>query len=209
MTMTFYHYWRSSCSWRVRWALALKKVPHQSVHINLLRGEHTTKDYLQLNPSGYVPCLVINDKPYGESLAMLEWLEEAYPQNPLLPNDPLGRMTVRQLSLIVVAGTQPMQNLEAQKFFSDDADERAAYARHWIARGMDSLEKMVALNGGKYAFGDSLTIADLCLVPQAYNAMRFGMLLSGYPATEQVYNRCRELTECNSSAPEKQPEATP
>src|SRR3954470_1112807 len=96
--LTLYHYWRSSCSWRVRWALAIKKIPHQLKHINLLAGEHNTPEYKKLNPSGAVPMLEVQGRFYGESLAIIEWLDEAYPAHPLLPSDPASRMLVRQLA---------------------------------------------------------------------------------------------------------------
>src|SRR5947209_1533710 len=108
--LTLYHYWRSSCSWRVRWGLALKGLAYESVAVDILAGEQRSQAYLAKNPAGFLPTLVVDGRPFAESLAILEWLDETVPAPPLLPRDPLQRLTVRQLAMTIVAGTQPLQN---------------------------------------------------------------------------------------------------
>lgn len=199
--LTLYHYWRSSCSWRVRWALAAKKIEYKAIAVNLLKSEQSAPEFLKRNAMGTVPTLLVGDKPLGESLAIIEWLEETYPTPNLLPKDPIQRAIVRQLSLLIVAGTQPLQNLSVQKYYCPDEKKRMEDGRHWIGRGLKAYEKLVASHHGKFSVGDSVTLADLCLVPQCYNAERFEFDLKSVPIVEQIYRRCRELPDCKASEP--------
>lgn len=200
-SLTLYHYWRSSCSWRVRWALAIKGVGYQPVHINLLKGEQTSPQFLEKNPMGTVPALHVGGKILGESLAILEWIEENYPTPALFPEDSFDRALARQLSLIIVAGTQPLQNLSVQKYYCPDDKKKAEDGRHWIGRGLKAYEKLVAKSHGLYSLGDTVTVADLCLIPQCYNAERFEYSLSQVPIIREIYQRCRELPECKAAEP--------
>ncbi len=209
-SMVLYHYWRSSCSWRVRWALALKGVPYESRPVNILTGEHRAEAYLRTNPSGLLPALVVDGKPYGESLALLEWIEETWKDPPLLPQEPLARLRVRQLALTIVSGTQPLQNPSALKQFVPDDKARPAQARHFIAKGLGIYEELLARGGdGEFSFGDKLTLADLCLVPQVYNAKRFDVDMAAFPRSAAIFERCSKTKECEASAPHNQPGATP
>jgi len=205
--ITLYHYWRSSCSWRVRWALAIKGVAYESKPINLLKGEQRSPAYLKLNPSGTVPCLVVDGIPYGESLAMLEWIEEKFPQRALLPQDPGSRMRVRQMCLAIVAGTQPLQNLSVQNFYSTDAVKKIAWAKHWNHLGMQAFANLIEAHAGTFCFGSQLTLADLCLIPQFYNAIRFGVDVDQFPKLKKIYEHCLALPECDAAAPHNQPGA--
>ena len=201
--ITLYHYWRSSSSWRVRWSLELKKIPHKLVAIDLLKAEHQSPNYLQKNPAGQVPCLQVDNKFFNESLPILEWLEELYPQPALLPSLPDERLEVRALALTIVAGTQPMQNLAAQRYYSDDIERRKIYSQHWIKRGLSAYESMLKLNqsSGLYSFGNQISLADLCLIPQCYNAERFEVDLNNFPLMQAINQRCLATQACKASSP--------
>ena len=196
------HYWRSSCSWRVRWALSWKKLPFRCTHVDLLQSENHSKTYLQENPFGYVPVLLVDDVPHFESLAIIAWLEETYPQHPLLPIDPPSRLLVRQLTHIIAMGVQPLQNMYAQRYYSANAQERQRYACHYISRGFSAYEHcLVCMGAGTYSFGERPTVADLCLVPQVYNALRFSCDMSAFPNIMRIYQTCQMLKSCQISSP--------
>jgi maleylacetoacetate isomerase len=199
--ITLFHYWRSSSSWRVRWALDIKQVSYRLKHINLLEAEHQQDPYMNLNPTGLVPCLQVGDKYFAESSAIIEWLEETYPQSPLLPKDNLFRMHVRALAQIITAGVQPLQNLKAQRYFSSNKDQQHEYARFWIEQGFLAYERMAKPSCKQFSFASSITVADLCLIPQVYNAKRFGVDLQKYPLIKNIYENCLETDACQSSAP--------
>ncbi|MFH4977058.1 hypothetical protein AB6A40_003767 [Gnathostoma spinigerum] len=171
-----YSYWRSSCSWRVRAALELKGIEYECKTINLVENDQVAKEYLRMNPVGYVPTFVHKNAVIFESLAILEYLEEAFPdRQALLPKDPIGRATVRAIALQIIAGIQPLQNLKVLKTINADyggPSARASWAIRWIERGFEGLEKHLEKTSGKYCYGDEITIADVCLVPQVYNAKR-------------------------------------
>jgi maleylacetoacetate isomerase len=207
--LTLYHYWRSSCSWRVRWALALKGLSYESVPVNLLQGEHRSDSYLAMNPNGQVPTLKVGDRYLSESMAIIEWLEESYPYAPLLPKDPWDRALVRELSMMVVSGIQPVQNLKVQRHYSEDQKMREAWSRHFIEEGFQALEKKLETYSGPYAFGETLTLADIALVPQVYNALRVGVEMRRYPRIEAIFSHCIKTDECEKAAPHRQPGAQP
>ncbi len=199
--LTLYHYWRSSCSWRVRWALAIKKVEYKLIAVDLLKAEHQSTEYLKKSPLGFVPCLEVNGTPLVESLAILEWIEETYPTPALLPADPILRARARQLSMMIVSGIQPLQNLSVQKYYCPDDKKRMEDGRYWIKRGFDSIEKVLAKTAGDFCIGNSITFADLCLIPQCYNADRFELPISQFPKINEIYVRARKLAECKASEP--------
>ncbi len=203
--ITLHHYWRSSCSWRVRWALKLKGVPYATVPVNILTGEHKAPAYVAKNPAGFLPGLEINGTVYGESLAMIDWLDETYPEPALLPKDPFERMRVRQLAMIIASGTQPLQNPSVVGFYTKDAEKKRSYAAHWIANGLKTFQE-VRLSGkpGLYSFGDSITTADLCLIPQIYNALRFDINMDDFKDLKAIYDRCLLLPACSAAAPHNQ-----
>lgn len=207
--MKLYHYWRSSCSWRVRWALELKGLKVESIPVNLLQNEQKAAGYALKNPMQAVPTLEVDGKPLSESLAILEWLEEKYPTPALLPSDPFSRAKVRELSLIIAAGTQPLGNLKVLQYVASDQGERAAFAKHWITNGLMAYEKKVRETAGTYSFGGNVTIADLCLIPQCYNAERFAVDLGQFPLIKGIYDRCLKTKACEKAAPHNQPGAAP
>jgi maleylacetoacetate isomerase len=207
--ITLYHYWRSSCSWRVRWALIHKQIPYNDVPINLLANEQNSPAYLAVNPGGFVPAISYNGMVFGESIAIMEWLEDAFPGRPLLPQNPTDRLRVRQVCQLIVSGIQPIQNLSVMRKHSSDATEQSAWARHWISAGLEKVEKIVSPHSGSFCFGGQLTMADLCLVPQIYNAVRFNVDLTAFPTLARINQLCLQLTDCQTAAPHNQKGATP
>jgi maleylacetoacetate isomerase len=205
-SITLYHYWRSSASWRVRWGLELKRIPHTKVAVNLLEGQEKQQTYLQRNPSGYVPCLVVGEHaPLGESLAILEWLEENYPTPSFFAGDSFRRAMIRRLAETVNSGIQPLQNLDVTKKVSDDKEKQAEWTRHWIERGMAVYENLLSgidRKGLKFSVSDQPTLADLCLIPQCYSVLRFGVDLARFPQCKAIYEYALSTPECKASAPE-------
>ena len=174
-------YWRSSSSYRVRIALAYKKLAYESVLVNLLAGEQSAPANVANNPMGHVPTLFIDGVPYVESVAIMELLEELYPYPPLLPTSARDRALVRGLVQTVNAGIQPLQNLSVlDKVGGDDQEKRGAWMKFFISRGLGAFEAL-ASEKGPFAFGEAFTMADVCLVPQLYNARRFDLPLDAFP----------------------------
>ncbi len=204
-----YEYWRSSCSWRIRWALLLKSVPYTSVHIHLLKNEQNHPDFLLKNPSGTVPTLQTPTGYFSESFAILEWLEERYPSPALLPVDPDSRMYVRQLALTLLAGTQPLQNLSAMNYARETPEGRKEWMQHWIHRGLRTYETLLLSQGrsGTFSCASELSFADLCLVPQCYNALRVGIDLDAYPTLNGIYQRALLTDACQRAHPDQHPHA--
>jgi len=213
MNLTLYGYYRSSASWRVRIALALKGLPYTSIPVHLVRdgGEQHHDAYRALNPMREVPTLDVDGVPVAQSIAIIELLNELAPDPPLLPESPLGRAHVRQVAEVINASIQPVQNLRVlQKLDADfgaGTDGKAAWAAHWIRSGFDGLEPLIARHAGAYAYGDQITIADLCLVPQVYNARRFNVDLAPYPTIHAVDARLAEHPAFITAHPEAQPDA--
>jgi maleylacetoacetate isomerase len=178
--LTLYDFFRSSAAWRVRIALALKQVPHQSVHIHLMKegGQHRGPAYQALNPQERVPVLEIGGNVIGQSFAILEYLEETYPNPPLLPKEPVARAHVRALALAIVADIHPLQNLRVRDYVEKDLgqgkDGVIAWCKHWIEDGLRGLEGMARKTKGPFLYGAQPTLADCCLVPQMFNLRLFG-----------------------------------
>lgn len=210
LDLELFQYWRSSCSWRVRWALFHKEIDFKSTPVNLLKREHKDPGYLAKNPAGTVPCLLVNGRPLSESMAILEWLEETFPTRPLLPNDGFSRQRVRQLCQTIVSGIQPLQNLEVLTHVSEAGMDRAEFARFYIRKGLETYEKLVVKFGlaGTYSMGSQLTLADLCLIPQCYNARRFNIDPNEFPNISRIEAHCLKLDSCKKAIPEKQPGAS-
>ena len=185
MKLVLYDYYRSSASYRVRIALNLKGVAYARVPVNLLEGEQQADGYRARNPLGFVPMLVVDGRPMTQSLAILAWLEAAAREPPLLPADPGDQAHVRALVLTIVADIHPLNNLRVLKRLTAmgiDQAGRDEWYRHWIAEGFDALEALASPRAGAFLFGDAPTLADVCLVPQMYNARRFNVPLEAYPA---------------------------
>lgn len=201
-----YDYFRSSASYRVRIALNLKGLAYDSVPVSLLDNAQRAPEYLSKNPQGLVPALLDGEQLLTQSLAICEYLEETYPQPALLPNDAIGRARVRALALSIACDIHPLNNLrvlrrlEAQ-FAADQAGKDAWY-QHWIQSGFEVFEQQIQSTHGQYCFGDTVTLADLALVPQVYNARRFNCDLSAYPTMLAIEQRCLALDAFARATPE-------
>ena len=201
-----YDYFRSSASYRVRIALNLKGLAYDSVPVSLLDNAQRAPEYLSKNPQGLVPALLDGEQLLTQSLAICEYLEETYPQPALLPNDAIGRASVRALALSIACDIHPLNNLrvlrrlEAQ-FAADQAGKDAWY-QHWIQSGFEAFEQQIQSTHGQYCFGDTVTLADLALVPQVYNARRFNCDLSAYPTMLAIEQRCLALDAFARATPE-------
>ena len=201
-----YDYFRSSASYRVRIAPNLKGLAYDSVPVSLLDNAQRAPEYLSKNPQGLVPALLDGEQLLTQSLAICEYLEETYPQPALLPNDAIGRARVRALALSIACDIHPLNNLrvlrrlEAQ-FAADQAGKDAWY-QHWIQSGFEAFEQQIQSTHGQYCFGDTVTLADLALVPQVYNARRFNCDLSAYPTMLAIEQRCLALDAFARATPE-------
>lgn len=214
--MKLYGYFRSSAAYRVRIALNLKgiTVEHESKHLR--KGEHLKDDFAALNPQKLLPALRLDSGDIlTQSLAILEYLEETHPNPPLLPKDPIGRARVRSLALIPACEIHPVQNLRVmgyvrQKYGQDDADA-FAWARHWIEVGFEAYEKSIANDPatGTFSHGDTPTMADLCLIPQVFNAGRYGVDMGRFPTIARINATCLKLPAFDLAQPAKQFDAEP
>lgn len=208
--MELFNYWRSSCSWRIRWALLWKNIPCTLKSVNLLTLEQHSSWFQKISPTGLIPVLKVGEHYLYESLSILEWLEEKYPQPSLLPVNSLERAQVRSFALQIAAGIQPLQNLEVLKYSRSEPSEQQQFAAHWINRGLGKIEKhLQTIPNGTFCFGSQLTVADLCLIPQVYNAKRYGLNLADYPRSQAIYENCFKLESCRLSSPEYQNDAPP
>ena len=213
--MKLYTYFRSSAAYRVRIALNLKGLDYEAQPVHLLRdgGQHLADAYRAVNPSTLLPTLVDDDGAViGQSLAILEYLEETRPQTPLLPADPAGRARVRALALTVVADTHPLGNLRVLKYIKGEMglseEVKLEWHRHWLRGGLETLEAMLAGDGrtGVYSHGDAPTLADCCLVPQVFNAQRFEVDMAPYPTVVRINAACAALPAFQQAHPSQQPD---
>lgn len=209
MSLTLHGYWRSSAAYRVRLALGLKGLSYDSVAHDLRRGAQRAEDYRLLQPQGLVPVLETPDGPLIQSPAILEWLEERYPDPPLLPGESVGRAVVRAMAAIVACDIHPINNLRVLTRLREDmgADEAAIrrWIGHWVSEGFAALETLIAQHGDGYAYGDRPTLADCHILPQVYNAQRFAVDLSPYPLLTASAARLHALVP--DAAPEAQGDA--
>lgn len=213
--MKLYTFFRSSASYRVRIALNLKGLDYQQLPIHLRRGggEQWTSAYKAINPQGLVPTLEDGGRSFPQSLAIIEYLEELYPEPPLLPGDPAGRATVRGMALTIACEIHPLQNLRVLNYLRNELKHEETdinyWARHWITLGLLALEQMVTEipKRGKFCFGDAPSMADVVLIPQLYNAQRFSCDLSECPNLVQIEANCGALPAFSKAAPENQPDA--
>lgn len=213
--MKLYNYFRSSASYRVRIALNLKGLTYEYIPIHLRRGggEQYSPSYKALNPQGLIPTLEESGQVLSQSLAILEYLEERYPEPPLLPRDPADRAIVRSMALVVACEVHPLQNLRVLNYLQNtlhhSEEETQAWGRHWVSLGLGALEQMVRSvpNRSDFCFGNTPSFADLCLVPQFVNARRFGCDLSVCPTLVEIDASCRAMPAFANAAPEHQPDA--
>ena len=214
--MKLYDYFRSSAAFRVRIALNIKDLEAERESVHLRRKDQRSAAYLAVNPQGLVPALIDDDGTVvTQSMAIIEYLDETRPDAPrLLPEDPAGRARVRALSGAIACDIHPLNNLRVLRhidkiFDTDEATRNEAWYKHWIAEGMAGLEAMLAGSSqtGKFCHGNTPTMADCCLIPQIYNAERFGCDMSGYPTAMRINAACMELDAFQRALPEVQPDA--
>ncbi|UUM29535.1 maleylacetoacetate isomerase [Vibrio japonicus] len=211
--ITLYGYWRSSAAYRVRIALNLKGIEYQQKSIHLIKdgGEQHSDAFKQLNPSELVPVLVDGDIRLNQSLAIIDYLDEQYPDVLMVPKERETRYLVKALAQDIAVDIHPLNNLRVLQFLSSHgsfSDEmKNQWYQHWIEVGFQSLEKKLERTSGKYCVGDNITLVDVCLVPQVYNAERFNVDLSPFPVIRKVTASLREIAAFSQAAPEAQPDA--
>lgn len=211
--MKLYGYWRSSASYRIRIVLNAKGIDWEYVPVLLNRGEQREADFRKLNPSALVPVLECEGERLAQSAAIADFLEQRYPSPALLPSAPLERARVREMQHLVGCDIHPLQNLRVLNYLraehGQDDDGVAAWCRRWIGDGFAAYETLAAqrTGDGRYAVGDALTLADVWLVPQVYNAERFGLDLAPYPTIRSIAEHCGKLEAVASAHPARQPDA--
>ena len=211
--MRLYSYFRSSAAYRLRIALNLKGVDYDQVAVSLPEMAHREPDYASVNPQRLVPALVDRGRVVLQSLAAIEYLEETHPDPPLLPAEPGARAEVRALAQIVACDVHPLNNLRVLKYLEErlgqDEAARQAWYRHWIAEGFEALERLLCARAapGRFCCGDAPGLADICLVPQVFNARRFSCPTDAYPTTMRIVEACEALDPFARAHPSRQPDA--
>lgn len=212
MSRTLYGYWRSSAAYRVRIALGLKGLDYEQAMVDLRIGRQSAAEYLRLNPQGLVPLLVEEGgQALAQSLAIIEYLDEVYPEPKLIPGDAFQRAHIRSLAQVVACDVHPLNNLRVLNYLRNELGLAEpgvnAWAQRWIQAGFAALEAALAESAGPCLAGDTVTLADVCLVPQIYNARRVETDLSPYPGLLALEERLQALPAFDAARPENQPEA--
>lgn len=215
MELRLYSYWRSSAAYRVRIALNLKKLPHEIVPVHLVRdgGQQRAPDYSAMNPQQLVPVLTDGERVIRQSMAIIEYLDEAYDGAPLLPSEIRSRARTRALAQLIACDVHPLNNLRVLQYLGKhadfDEDAKATWYRHWIVEGFTALEALLdeSPTTGDFCEGDEPTLADLCLAPQVYNAIRYECPLRPYPSIRRIYANCMANEAFHQASPEQQPDA--
>lgn len=208
--MKLYSYFRSSAAYRVRIALNLKQIDYTIVPVNLLKKEHKSADYLAKQPQGLVPCLQTDDGQFiSQSGAMLAYLEEHYPETKLTPSESADLVKMRSFVDIIACDIHPICNLRILNYLTEtlevEADTKLTWIRHWINEGFAALEKM--LSASTFCFGEQVSLADIYLVPQVFNALRFEIDMTVYPKIMSVYQNCNQIDAFIQAKPENQKDA--
>ena len=210
--MTLYGYWRSSASYRVRIGLAIKGIDVNHVAVNLRDGSQKAQDHLSRNPQGFVPVLELEDgQQLTQSLAILNYLDETFPKPSLLPKDPILRAQIRGASLVIAADIAPIQNLSVLKYIRaeydcDDAQVKK-WVAHWITNGFTALEHMAQSHDTPFLMTQTPSLLECCLIPQIYNARRFGVDMDKFPRLKTVDAACQNLSAFIKAAPQNQADA--
>lgn len=206
-----FSYFRSSATWRVRTALAYKGIEYEYKAVNIMKGDQFNEEFTKLNPLGQVPALVIDGITLTQSLPIIEYLEETRPEKNLLPKDPAKRAKARQIAEIVNSGIQPITLITVQKRVADlgGDEKKQEWTNFYTKRGFEALEQVLQESAGKFCVGDDVTIADLCLIPQVFNANVFNVDLTAFPTVRRIYDTCLELDYFKAASPFSQPDCPP
>jgi maleylacetoacetate isomerase/maleylpyruvate isomerase len=213
--MKLFNYFRSSASFRVRIALAIKDLDYEYVPVHLVKGEHRQENYGAVSASGLVPTLETDGgESLGQSLAIIEYLDETHPEPPLLPGDPIGRARVRALAQLIACDIHPLNNLRVLRYLVRDLkvedEAKNTWYRHWVRSGLEMFEnELNRLPPSTYCHGDRPTLADCCLVPQIFNGQRFNTDFSGLPRTMGVFEACMKLPAFQQAQPSSCPDSEP
>jgi maleylacetoacetate isomerase len=209
--MRLHDYWRSSAAYRVRIALNFKGLAYEQVAVDLRAGAQRTPEFLEINPQRLVPVLEDDGVRLTQSLPILNYLEERYPEPALLPKDAAGRATSRAIAVAIACEIHPLNNLRVLQYLERDLGlgeaQRLVWYHHWVAEGFRAIETMLARSAGAFCVGDAPSLADVCLVPQVYNARRYQCELAPYPTIGRIDERCRQIVAFAKAAPERQPDA--
>lgn len=208
--MKLYDYFRSTTCYRVRIALHLKNISYEKISIHLINngGEQNSPEYQQINPQGLVPCLEVEGQQISQSLAIINYLDETVPSPALLPKNPMDKATVLSLALIIACDMHPLNNLRVlnqfKKQFNPSEEQIIEWYHRWLKAGFDAFEaKLQTIKRSKlFCFGDTVSLADLCLIPQVYNAQRYNFAMDAYPLINAINQHCLELATFQDAAPE-------
>lgn len=214
--ITLYSYWRSSAAYRVRIALNLKQLPHEIIPVSLVDngGEHRQAEYTAMNPQQLVPTLFHGDRVLRQSMAIIDYLDEVFPEVPMLLSDPRSSAWIRALSQMIACDVHPLNNLRVLAYLRDELGvsdaQRSDWYAHWIHQGFAAVERLLNENPivGDFCAGDSPSMADCVLIPQVYNARRFSVDLSEYPNIVRIWDQCQALAAFRQASPEQQVDAS-
>lgn len=211
--MKMYGFFRSGTSQRTRIVLNLKQINYELEPVSLMKNEHRNADFKTINPQGFVPVIKVNDQLLIQSPAIIEWLEETYPEHKLLPEDAIARAKVRAIAALVGCDIHPINNKRVLEYLRNtlklDDTQVESWCQHWIDEGFSALEKILAqdVTRGAYCVGNKPTLADAYLIPQVDSSKRFKVDLNKYPLIQSIYNACMQLPAFIKAAPENQPDS--
>ena len=213
--LRLYSFWRSSAAFRVRIALNLKQLAYDIEPVHLVKGggQQHTAEFSELNPQEFVPVLLHGNRILRQSTAIMEYLDDTWPENPLLPSVPRDAQRARAIAQMIACDIHPLNNLRVMQYlekqFGASQAQKDEWMKHWIRTGFDALEKVLADNPstGSFCEGDIPTVADCCLVPQVYNALRFKVSMKLYPTIKRINDECCEMEEFKNAHPSAQPDA--
>lgn len=208
--LKLFGYWRSSATYRVRIALNLKNLPYEYVPVHLVKdgGQQHSAQYKSMNPQELVPTLLHGDARLTQSMAIIEYLDEMFPTVALLPENYEGRAACRAFCQAIACDVTPLGNLRVLQYLKAQGMETAEWSRHWIELTFAALEQVAVANGSAFCMGDAVSMAECVLIPQMYNARRFGVDLSAYPKLVEIDARCMQMQAFIDASPEMQPDAT-